>query len=190
MFNRQDISDLSGLTYQQLRRLENQRVFCIDKGERNNLPYADYDYNQAIFAVIFGILRNHLKELGLNQTQLGQCFQGGLSAETDFVNADILVFTKAGFFLIPSSTEARSLCEEWLPEGELVILEPNLTSENLRMFGLNVIGGLLLGGAIFPLYKLREVLDFRCQELNLEDKLIQAKKATQTKEKNQSLAKC
>jgi hypothetical protein len=99
------------------------------------------------------------------------------------------VFCKIGFFTVPSSKEARSICEEWLGD-ELVLIEPTLKPKDFRQFGLNLLGNMKVGGAIVGLYKLRSSLELRCKELYLEDKLIQAKKAIQTKEKNQSLAKC
>lgn len=170
MFSRTDIARISGLTDKQLRRLDEIKILTPTLNGRGT--DVEYSYNDVIFVYIYGIIRGLLKELDFGLFELNDKFKGGLGSEIDFVNSDIFFFTRACFFLIPSSENAKAIYQEWIGNKTFDIL-PNVTSKHLQMFGLNVFDGLLLNALVLNLDAVKTKIKDKCKQLKIEHKLPQ-----------------
>ena len=91
MFSRTDLTEISGLTDKQIRRLDEIKILTPTLSGRG--VDAGYSYNDAIFVYIYSIIRDSLKKLDFGLYELNDKFKGGLVNEIDFINSDI-------FFLI------------------------------------------------------------------------------------------
>ncbi|PHV61309.1 hypothetical protein [Cyanobacterium aponinum] len=168
MFSRIDICRISGLTEKQIRRLDETQIL-LPKLHGMGVD-AEYSYNELIFVCVYGIIRERLKELGFGLHELNDKFKGGLASEIDFVNSDVFFFTRASFFLIPSSPEVRVIYEEWIGNKTYDIF-PNVTTNHLRAFGLNVSDGILLNALVLNLDKVRTHIKQQADKLGISDKV-------------------
>jgi hypothetical protein len=168
MFNRLDLSRITGLTEGQIRRLDEIQVLIPEKRGRGT--DAQYIYNDVIFVCTYGIIRGVLKELGFGLVELNDKFIGGLGSEIDFVNSDIFFFTRAAFFLVPSSPEARAIYREWIGDKPFEIFA-NVTAKDFKKFGLNIHDGILLNALVLNLNTVREKIKNKCKQLGIEHKL-------------------
>jgi hypothetical protein len=175
MFNRLELVKITGLTEGQIRRLDEIQILIPKKNGRGT--DAQYTYNDVIFVCTYGIIRGVLKELGFGLVELNNKFIGGLGSEIDFVNSDIFFFTRACFFLIPSSENAKAIYQEWIGNKPFDIL-PNVTSKHLQMFGLNVFDGLLMNALVLNLDTVKTQIKTKCKELAIEHKIPQLPKKT------------
>jgi len=168
MFNRTDLVKISGLSGNQIVRLDELGILLP---KLNGIGVeAEYTYNDLIFTCVYAIIRQVLKQLGFGLHELNDKFKGGLGSEIDFVNSDIFFFTRAAFFVVPSSSEARAVFAEWIGDKSFDIL-PNVTSKHLKMFGLDVLGGILLNALILNLHKLRLDIKVKAEKLGIAHKI-------------------
>ncbi|MTF40382.1 hypothetical protein [Cyanobacterium aponinum] len=180
MFSRIDICRISGLTEKQIRRLDETQIL-LPKLHGMGVD-AEYSYNELIFVCVYGIIRERLKELGFGLHELNDKFKGGLASEIDFVNSDIFFFTRASFFLIPSSLEVRAIFKEWIGNKTYDIF-PNVTSNHLRAFGLNVSDGILLNALVLNLDKVRIHIKQQADKLGISHKIPSEYEIMQRREK-------
>ena len=168
MFNRIDLVKITGLSENQIRRLDDLQIFVPRM--RGRSADAEYTYNDAIFACVYGIIRGVLKELGFGLVELNDKFKGGLGSEIDFVKNDIFFFNRACFFMIPSTVEdAVHVYKEWIGDSYKIL--EKLTSDDLREFGLDVANGLFLNTLVVNLFDIRTQIRDKCKQLGIEHKL-------------------
>lgn len=170
MFSRTDLVEISGLTHKQIRRLDEIKILTPKLNGRG--ADVEYSYNDVIFVYIYGIIRDSLKKLDFGLYELNDKFKGGLVNEIDFVKNDIFFFNRACFFMIPSTVEdAVHVYKEWI--GGTYAILPNLTSKDLKEFGLDVVNGLFLNTLVVNLFDLRNEIKDKCKQLGIEHKLSQ-----------------
>ncbi len=173
MFNRSEVVKISGLTERQVRRLDEINVLTpLLQGVGTD---AQYSYNELIFLCVYRIIRDSLKELEFGLFELNEKFKGGLPNEIDFINSDIFFFNRACFFMIPSTVKnVIDVYKEWIGDSYKIL--PNLTSEDLQMFGLDVINGLFFNTLVINLFDIRTQIRDKCKKLGIEHKLPELSK--------------
>lgn len=175
MFNRLELVKITGLSENQIRRLDDLQIFVPRM--RGRRAESEYTYNDLIFACVYGIIRGVLKELGFGLVELNDKFKGGLGSEIDFIKSDIFFFTRACFFLIPSSENAKAIYQEWIGNKTYDIL-PNVTSKHLQRFGLNVFDGLLMNALVLNLDTVKTQIRDKCKQLKIEHKIPELSEPT------------
>lgn len=180
MFNRTDLVKISGLSKNQIVRLDELGILLPKLNGMG--AEAEYSYNDLIFVCVYEIIREVLKELEFGVHELNRKFRNGLGSEIDFVNSDIFFFTRAAFFLVPSSPEALAIYEEWIGNKTYDILS-NVTSNHLRAFGLNVFDGILLNALVLNLDKVRIHIKQQAHKLGISDKIPSEYEIMQRREK-------